>query len=65
MVVIFHRRMQVPSRALFLTAGDGVVIVLAQLAAVFLRLGFVPGLEYIQENGISLVSAIVIWRAWA
>ena len=61
MVVIFHRRMQVPSRALFLTAGDWVVIVLAQLAAVFLRLGFVPGLEYIQENGISLVSAIVIY----
>ena len=61
MVVIFHRRMQVPSRAVFLTAGDWVVIVLAQLAAVFLRLGFLPGLEYMEENWISLASAIVIY----
>lgn len=61
MVVIFHRRTQTPSRYLFLTVGDWVIIVLAQLAAVFLRLGWAPGLEYMQDNWVSLVSAIIIY----
>jgi len=60
-VVIFHRGLQVSSRHLFLTLGDWSIILLAQLAAVFLRLGFDVGLEYLADNWGSLSSAILIF----
>lgn len=49
------------SRHLFLTLGDWVIIVLAQLAAVFLRLGVENGQLYLLENWISLTSSVVIY----
>ena len=61
MVVIFHRGLQVSSRHLFLTFGDWLVIVLAQLAAVFLRLGFVDGQEYLLDNWGSLAVAVLVY----
>ena len=61
MVVIFHRGLQVSSRHLFLTLGDWLVIVLAQLAAVFIRLGFGDGAEYLADNWGSLTIAVVIY----
>lgn len=61
MVVIFHRGTKVSSRHLFLTLGDWLIIVLAQLAAVFLRLGFDAGAVYLQDNWISLASAVAIY----
>ena len=45
MVVIFHRGSRISSRHLFLTLGDWLIILLAQLAAVFLRLGFDTGVD--------------------
>ena len=61
MVVIFHRGLQVSSRHLFLTLGDWTIIVLAQLAAVFLRLGFEIGPEYLLDNWGSLVGAVLVY----
>lgn len=61
MVVIFHRGSRISSRHLFLTLGDWVIIVAAQLAAVFLRLGFDDGLEYLVDNWGSLASAVTIY----
>ena len=61
MVVIFHRGSRMSSRHLFLTLGDWAVIVVAQLAAVFLRLGGEVGQTYLQENWISLTSAVAIY----
>ncbi len=61
MVVIFHRGLQVSSRHLFLTLGDWLIIVLAQLAAVFLRLGFDVGQEYLLDNWGSLVGAVLVY----
>lgn len=61
MVVIFHRGLQVSSRHLFLTLGDWLIIVLAQLAAVFLRLGFEIGQEYLLDNWGSLVGAVLVY----
>ena len=61
MVVIFHRGLQVSSRHLFLTLGDWLAIVLAQLAAVFLRLGFVDGQEYLLDNWGSLAVAVLVY----
>ena len=61
MVVIFHRGLQVSSRHLFLTLGDWTIIVLAQLAAVFLRLGFEIGQEYLLDNWGSLVGAVLVY----
>jgi sugar transferase (PEP-CTERM system associated) len=61
LVVIFHRGVQVSSRHLFLTIGDWLVIILAQLAAVFLRLGFADGGTYMVENWGSLVSSALIY----
>ena len=53
--------MQVSSRHLFLTLGDWLIIVFAQLAAVFLRLGFDDGPGYLLENWGSLASAVAIY----
>ncbi len=61
MVVIFHRGLRVSSRHLFLTLGDWLAIVLAQLAAVYLRLGFDVGHEYLLDNWGSLVGAVLIY----
>jgi sugar transferase (PEP-CTERM system associated) len=60
-VVIFHRGLKVSSRHLFLTLGDWLIIVLAQLAAVFLRLGFDGGFDYLLDNWGALVSAVAIY----
>jgi hypothetical protein len=60
-VVIFHRGLRVSSRHLFLTLGDWLAIVLAQLAAVYLRLGFDVGHEYLLDNWGSLVGAVLIY----
>ena len=46
-VVIFHRGSRVSSRHLFLTLGDWLVIIVAQLGAVYLRLGFEEGHTYL------------------
>ena len=61
MVVIFHRGMRVSSRHLFLTVGDWLIIVLAQLGAVYLRLGFDVGHEYLLDNCGSLIGAVLIY----
>ncbi|HPC58157.1 MAG TPA: exopolysaccharide biosynthesis polyprenyl glycosylphosphotransferase [Kiritimatiellia bacterium] len=61
MVVIFHRGMRVSSRHLFLTIGDWLIIVLAQLGAVYLRLGFEIGHEYLRDNWGSLIGAVLIY----
>jgi sugar transferase (PEP-CTERM system associated) len=61
MVVIFHRGSQISSRHLFLTLGDWFIIVFAQLAAVFLRLGFADGTEYLADNWGSLTIAVAIY----
>ena len=61
MVVIFHRGLQVSSRHLFLTLGDWTIIVLAQLAAVFLRLGFEIGQDYLLDNWGSLAGAVLVY----
>ncbi len=61
MVVIFHRRLQVSSRHFFLTLGDWLIIALAQLAAVYLRLGFDDGGQYLLDNWGSLISSVVIY----
>ena len=61
MVVIFHRGLRTSSRHLFLTLGDWLIIVLAQLAAVFLRLGFDVGREYLLENWGSLAGAVLVY----
>ena len=61
MVVIFHRGSRISSRHLFLTLGDWLIILLAQLAAVFLRLGFDTGVGYLLENWGSLTSAVAIY----
>jgi len=60
-VVIFHRGLKISSRHFFLTLGDWLIIVLAQLAAVFLRMGSDGGLQYILENWGSLTSAVAIY----
>jgi len=60
-VVIFHRGLKLSSRHLFLTLGDWLIIVLAQVAAVFLRLGGDDGLQYLLENWGSLTSAVGIY----
>jgi sugar transferase (PEP-CTERM system associated) len=60
-VVIFHRGSRISSRHLFLTFGDWLIIVLAQLAAVFLRLGVDTGTEYLLQHWGSLTSAVVIY----
>ena len=61
MVVIFHRGLQVSSRHLFLTIGDWLIIVLAQLGAVYLRLGFDLGHEYLLDNWGSLIGAVLVY----
>ena len=61
MVVIFHRGSRISSRHLFLTLGDWLIIVGAQLAAVYLRLGFEVGGEYLLENWGSLTGAVLIY----
>ena len=61
MVVIFHRGLRISSRHLFLTLGDWLIIVLAQLAAVFIRLGFDGGYVYLLDNWGTLVSAVAIY----
>ena len=61
MVVIFHRGLRISSRHLFLTLGDWLIIVLSQLAAVFLRLGFEEGGDYLLGNWGSLASAVAIY----
>lgn len=61
MVVIFHRGLRVSSRHLFLTLGDWLVIVCAQLGAVYLRLGVETGHEYLLDNWGSLVGAVLIY----
>ena len=62
MVIIFHRGLQVSSRHLFLTLGDWLIIVLAQLAAVFLRFwSFPDGLDYLVNNWGSLAGAVSIY----
>jgi sugar transferase (PEP-CTERM system associated) len=60
-VVIFHRGLQVSSRHLFLTVGDWLIIVLAQLGAVYLRLGVELGHEYLLDNWGSLVGAVLVY----
>ena len=50
MVFIFHRGARISSHHLFLTLGDWLIIVLAQLGAVSLRLGFDVGAEYLAHN---------------
>ena len=61
MVVIFHRGSRISSRHLFLTLGDWLLIIGAQLAAVYLRLGFESGHEYLVGNWGSLSGAVVIY----
>ena len=61
MVVIFHRGSRVSSRHLFLTLGDWFIILGAQLAAVFLRLGVEVGREYLLGNWGSLAGAAAIY----
>jgi len=60
-VVIFHRGLKVTSRHLFLTLGDWFVIVAAQLAAVFIRLGLEDGVQYLGDHWGSLTSAVIIY----
>ncbi len=61
MVVIFHRGSRMSSRHLFLTLGDWTLIVVAQLSAVFIRLGWSLGQTYLQENWGSLASAVILY----
>lgn len=61
MVVIFHRGSRVSSRHLFLTLGDWLIIICAQLGAVFLRLGFADGGEYLADNWGTLTIAVAIY----
>ena len=61
MVVIFHRGSRVSSRHLFLTLGDWFIIIGSQLAAVYLRLGFQAGEEYLFDNFGALVGAVAIY----
>ena len=62
MVIIFHRGLKVSSRHLFLTLGDWLIILFAQLAAVFLRFwSFTDGLGYLGENWGSLAGAVLIY----
>ena len=61
MVVIFHRGAGVSKRHLFLTVGDWVIIVAAQLAAVFLRLGTEEGLDYLLKHWGTFVSSVGIY----
>lgn len=62
MVVIFHRGLKISSRHLFLTLGDWLIIVLAQLAAVFFRFWSISdGLGYLASNWGSLASAVLIY----
>ena len=61
MVVIFHRGSRLSSRHLFLTLGDWTIIVLAQVGAVLLRLGFEGGAEYLLDNWGSLAGAVAIF----
>ena len=61
MVFIFHRGARISSHHLFLTLGDWLIIVLAQLGAVFLRLGFGVGAEYLADNWGALTSAVLIY----
>ncbi len=61
MVVIFHRGVQVSSRHMFLAIGDWLIIILAQLGAVFVRFGFADGSDYMLKNWGSLVSSVLIY----
>ena len=61
MVVIFHRGSRVSRRHLFLTLGDWLVIVVAQVAAVFLRLGLDAGGEYMLRHWPTFVSSVAIY----
>lgn len=61
MVVIFHRGPGWSKRHLFLTLGDWLIIVVSQLAAVFLRLGPEDGLDYLLRHLGTFVSAVVIY----
>jgi exopolysaccharide biosynthesis polyprenyl glycosylphosphotransferase len=60
-VVIFHRGLKLTSRHLFLTLGDWFIIVMAQLMAVFMRLGLEDGMLYLGEHWGSLVGAVIIY----
>jgi len=60
-VVIFHRGLKLSSRHLFLTLGDWLIIVLAQLSAVFMRLGLEDGVQYLGDHWGSLGSAVIIY----
>ena len=61
MVVIFHRGAKISARHLFLTLGDWLIIVAAQMAAVYLRLGFAAGGEYFADHWASLTGAVVVY----
>lgn len=61
MVFIFHRGARFTGHHLFLTLGDWIVILVSQLAAVFLRLGFPAGLEYLADHWGSLTGAVIIY----
>lgn len=62
MVILFHRRnshFSVPR--MFLVFGDLTFIFLAQLFAVFIRLGFIPGLGYIADHWPSLSISLLLY----
>lgn len=61
MVVIFHRGSRVTKRHLFLTLGDWIIIVLAQLGAVLLRFGVEEGLAYMQQHWVTMATAVGIY----
>ena len=61
MVVIFHRGSKIFARHLYLTIGDWAIIIFSQLAAVFIRLGWVTGAEYLGQHWGSLVAAVAIY----
>jgi len=60
-VIIFHRGLKLTSRHLFLTLGDWFIIVMAQLMAVFMRLGLDDGTLYLWKHWGSLGSAVIIY----
>ena len=61
MVVIFHRGSRLSRRHLFLTLGDWLIIVGAQIGAVLLRLGWDEGLVYMGMHWGTLISAIFLY----
>lgn len=63
MVVIFHRGAKLSARHLYLIIGDWTIVVAAQLAAVFLRLGAQDGVDYLLHHWGSLIGAVAIYLA--